>query len=180
LSTLRLSAEELNRLVDPVKLMDTIEKVLKSDAVAPVRPSVEIGGSWFSSMLAGGLGYYVVKLVGVYPNNPQRGLPLVRGEVLLFDAETGDLLMEADASTFTAWRTAAATALALRILGAKGAVLGIVGAGTQGRFHARLIKDVFNVYKILVYDMERQRAERLAEEVNGGVVELESPLSLPT
>ncbi len=176
LSKVVLTDKQVDELVKPQDLIKKVEEILKKGAKAPMRPSVEERGSWFSTMLAGGLGYYVVKIVGIYPNNPKRGLPLVRGIVLLFDAETGEPLMEVPASSFTGWRTAATTALALKVMGAKGGTLGIVGAGFQGTYHANVLRSAFSFDKYLIYDIDEGRASRLAKDIGGEVVEIEKLL----
>ncbi len=173
----KLSPEDIDKLVEPEGLINKMKNVLISDSSAPLRPSLEEKGSWFSSMTARGLGYYVVKLVGVYPKNLERGLPLVRGLVLLFDAERGDLLLEADAERFTAIRTAAATALALKVMKAHGGILGIIGAGTQGTAHATFLSKIMRFERYFIYDYDTKRAERLAKELGGEVANLRDLLT---
>jgi alanine dehydrogenase len=176
LPAIKVTSKQLDEIIEPFKLIEVFERVLKSDASAPLRPSVTEKGSWFSSMIARGLGYYCVKLVGVYPNNPRRGLPLVRGQVLLFDADNGELLLEADATKFTAWRTAAATALALKTLGACCGTLGIIGAGVQGEHHLALLSQIMKFDKYIIYDIDLSKAERLAKRFGGEVTDLRTLL----
>ncbi len=172
-----LDAEKIDKLVDPAKLVDDIARVLTGGAEAPLRASLEHRGSWLGAMPAGGLGYFAVKIVGVYPANPIRNLPLVRGVLLLFDAETGDLLLEADAAPATGWRTAAASALALRLMGFRGGgTLGIIGAGVQGEYHARVLDTVYGFDEFLVYSKTWAKAEEMAKRHGGRAVELEELL----
>ena len=176
MSKIVLSDKQVDEFVRPHDLIKKIEEVFKSKSKALMRPSIEEKGSWFSTMLAKGLGYYVVKIVGIYPNNPKRGLPLIRGIVLLFDAERGEPLMETPASSFTGWRTAATTALALRVMKAKGGTLGIIGAGFQGTYHAKVLRNVFSFDRYLVYDVDERRSSKLAKEVRGEFVDIEKLL----
>ena len=60
--------------------------------------------------------YLGVKTVTVFPDNATRGKPAVFGTYLLLSAETGETLAVMDATRLTAWRTAAASALASRYL----------------------------------------------------------------
>ena len=55
-----------------------------------------------------------VKTVTIFPDNDARGKPAVFGTYILLSAETGELLSVMDATRLTAWRTAAASALASR------------------------------------------------------------------
>lgn len=166
-----LDAKTVDSLVDSRSLVEDIARVLVEAPKPPPRLSLETDKSWFGVMPAYGLGFYSVKLVGVYYENPARGLPLIRGVLLLVDAESGDVLLEADAGPATAWRTAAASALALRLMGFKGGALGVIGAGVQGRHHVVVARELFEIDKILVYDIDKTRAEKLASETRASRVE---------
>jgi 1-piperideine-2-carboxylate/1-pyrroline-2-carboxylate reductase [NAD(P)H] len=78
----------------------------------------------------------ITKLVTVHPENPERGLPTIQGEVVVMDATTGERLGLLEGGVVTARRTAALSMLAARELAPRpdGPLL-IVGAGTQGRAH---------------------------------------------
>ena len=158
-----LGENELQRLLGFRQLIDNIKKALLSDSVAPLRASLEHNGVWLGAMPAAGLGMQAVKIVGLYPRNPERGLPYIRGVVLGFDEETGDVLFMADAGPVTGFRTAAASCLALELMdyGGEGPV-GVVGAGVQSQYHARCINEVFGAYDFIVYDIDRGRAEAFA------------------
>ncbi|MDM7275343.1 MAG: ornithine cyclodeaminase family protein [Thermoprotei archaeon] len=170
--TYRLSRENVDRLVDPRGLVGLIERVLVEAPKPPRRVSLEYEGSWFGVMPAYGPGYYSVKIVGVYPENPQRGLPLVRGLLLLVDSKSGDVLLEADAGPATGWRTAAATVVALKLMGYGGGVLGVIGAGVQADYHVRVIRNTLGFDKLLVYDIIEAKAKSLAVRYGGSAADL--------
>jgi ornithine cyclodeaminase len=116
--------------------------------------------------------FFGLKEVCVFPDNPKRGLDTHLGAVLLHSGETGELLAVANASAITAIRTAAVSAVATRLLARDDAsVLAIIGAGVQGRSHARAIPLVRNVRELRVCSRDRAHAERLASEANGIVVD---------
>ncbi len=165
--TFRLSGSDVDRLVEVRDLMALIEKALTESPKPPPRTAIEYLGSWFGVMPASGLGYYAVKIVGVYPENPSRGLPLVRGTLLLFDPRSGDLLLEADAGPATGWRTATTTLIALKLMGYSGGALGMVGAGVQARYHLEVIRRTLGYDKLLVYSLAKAKAEALAREYGG-------------
>ncbi len=166
-----LTWREVDELVDPVELVEDIRRALVSVS-APRRSTVTHGGSWFAAMPAAGRGFFSAKLVGVYPDNPARGLPLVRGLLLLFRSSDGELLLAVDAAAATAWRTAAASALALQLLGARrGHVLGVVGSGVQAEYHIRVLGEVYAPSEVLVYSRRWARARRLAQLYGGRVVD---------
>ena len=70
------------------------------------------------------------KVVSVYPDNAKPNKPSVYGNYLLMSGETGETLALIDGTALTAWRTAAASALAARYLAREDAEhLVMVGAG---------------------------------------------------
>ena len=55
-------------------------------------------------------------MVSVYPDNVKLNKPSVYGSYLLMSGDTGEALALMDGTALTAWRTAAASALAARYL----------------------------------------------------------------
>ena len=72
------------------------------------------------------------KLVSVFPKNGERGLPTHQAAVMLFDADSGMPMALLDGASITAWRTAAGSALATRLLArGEASVLLIIGTGVR-------------------------------------------------
>ena len=93
-----------------------------------------------------------LKWVSSYPTNAQHGLPAVMGVLVLNDVETGKPLAIMDCRWITAARTGAASAVAAKYLASKSAqVVGIVGAGVQGRFNLLALKEVLPSIKLVKY-----------------------------
>ncbi|BAN90068.1 ornithine cyclodeaminase family protein [Aeropyrum camini] len=155
-------------VVEPHSLVKLLEDLLRGENDEAPRSSISLGGSWLGAMVAGGMGYFSAKIVGVYPENPGRGLPLVRGVLLLFRGSDGEKLLDIPAEEPTGWRTAAASALALSKLGFRGGgVLGVIGAGVQARYHLRVLLQIFRFDEILVASRRMETGERLAREFGG-------------
>jgi ornithine cyclodeaminase/alanine dehydrogenase-like protein (mu-crystallin family) len=94
----------------------------------------------FRAMPALGDGLALLKWVTSFPRNSARGLPVVRGEVLLSDAETGEELAVIECSSVTSLRTGAAAAVSAQVLAAEGAeTVGIIGCGVNGAWAARCL-----------------------------------------
>jgi len=94
----------------------------------------------FRAMPALGDGLALLKWVTSFPGNSARGLPVVRGEVLLSDAETGEELAVIECSSVTSLRTGAAAAVSAQVLAAEGATsVGIIGCGVNGAWAARCL-----------------------------------------
>ncbi|MGD2012616.1 MAG: ornithine cyclodeaminase family protein [Desulfobacterales bacterium] len=77
-----------------------------------------------------------LKWVSSFSNNTTLALPPVMGLFILNDVQTGQPLAVMDCRWLTAMRTGAASAVAAKYLAAKdSSVVGIVGAGIQGRYN---------------------------------------------
>jgi ornithine cyclodeaminase/alanine dehydrogenase-like protein (mu-crystallin family) len=94
----------------------------------------------FRAMPASGDGFAALKWVTSFPHNPERGLPVVAGALLLSSAETGELLAIIDCASITSLRTGAGAALSAQVLARKGArSVGIIGCGVNGAWAARCL-----------------------------------------
>ena len=94
----------------------------------------------FRAMPARGDGLALLKWVTSFPGNSARGLPVVRGEVLLSDAETGEELAVIECSSVTSLRTGAAAAVSAQVLALdEASSVGIVGCGVNGAWSARCL-----------------------------------------
>jgi ornithine cyclodeaminase/alanine dehydrogenase-like protein (mu-crystallin family) len=109
-----------------------------------------------------------LKAICVFPGNAARGKDSHQGAVLLYGAETGELLAVVNASAVTAVRTAAVSALATDALARAGACeLAVVGAGVQARSHIEAISHVRPLRRCRVASRHVEHARRLAEELQG-------------
>ena len=94
----------------------------------------------FRAMPARGDGIATLKWVTSFPRNPQRGLPVVAGALLVSSAETGELLAILDCASVTSLRTGAAAAVSAQALAADGAHrVGVIGCGVNGTWAARCL-----------------------------------------
>jgi len=94
-----------------------------------------------------------LKVITVFPDNPQRDLPSIAGFVALFDAETGVLVAILNGAVVTEIRTAAVSAVATDVLARPGDVyLAIIGAGVQARAHLVAIASVRPLRQVTVWN----------------------------
>src|SRR5699024_3350972 len=89
------------------------------------------------------------------------------GYVILFESAHGTCLGMADAGAITQIRTGAVSGVATDLLARKDAkVIGIIGAGAQGRSHLEAMLAVRpKLEKVKVYDIRREAALRYQEEM---------------
>lgn len=109
-----------------------------------------------------------LKAICIFPGNPAQGKDSHQGAVLLFSAESGELLAVMNASAVTAVRTAAVSGVATRALSCVDAEdLGVVGAGVQARVHIEAMSRVRPLKRCRVASRNFESARRLADELEG-------------
>lgn len=172
--TLLLTASEIAALLDLPTCIAAEEDVLRRHAAGETVPPRVLGLPAAAGGLhvkgAGLLGSeprLAVKLNANFPANPERfELPAIQGVLALFDGACGSPLALLDSMTITALRTAATSALAARYLARPDAAsLTVCGCGRQGAMHARALCGVLPIARVLLWDLDPRRAERLAAEL---------------
>jgi ornithine cyclodeaminase len=145
-------------------LVDMLQAYRTGRIVAPERMVVSIADEGTLLVMPASDGRTAItKLVTVHPENRQRNLPTIQGEVIVMDASNGRHLGLLDGITVTARRTAAVSALAARRLAPDPAgPLLIVGAGTQARAHLEAFREVLSVQQVFITSRTRENAEKLA------------------
>jgi ornithine cyclodeaminase len=109
-----------------------------------------------------------LKAICVFPANAARGKDSHQGAVLLFSAETGELLAVVNASAVTAVRTAAVSGVATHALAREDAGdLAVIGAGVQARSHVEAMSRVRRIRRCRVASRSFESALRLARELEG-------------
>lgn len=114
----------------------------------------------------------LTKSLTVHPGRAAHGLPTIQGQVLVADARDGRPLMLLDGPTLTARRTAAVTALGLRVLSTMPVrSVALLGTGAQALAHARVLAELGEVRALHVVGRTTAQAEafadRLAAELGG-------------
>jgi ornithine cyclodeaminase len=109
---------------------------------------------------------YGLKAVCIFPGNPAKGKDAHQGSVMLFSAETGELLALMNASAITAIRTAAVSGVATRLLArADTAELAIIGAGVQARSHLAAMASVRPLRRVRVTSRNLDHARKFVSEM---------------
>ncbi|MEZ0109057.1 ornithine cyclodeaminase/alanine dehydrogenase-like protein (mu-crystallin family) [Catenulispora sp. EB89] len=109
---------------------------------------------------------YGIKIINASLGNVRRGLPRASGLTLMFDAQTARVAAVLASGPISATRTAAVSYLAVRELSTRSAHdVAIIGAGALARAHMDLVSEQMPQFETFhVFDIERGRAEALAEE----------------
>jgi alanine dehydrogenase len=127
----------------------------------------------FRAMPARGDGLALLKWVTSFPHNPERGLPVVAGALLLSSAETGELLAILDCASITSLRTGAGAAVSAQVLARQdGRSVGVIGCGVNGGWAARCLSAA-GYGPGVCFDVQPEAAERLASELgwSGGALQ---------
>ncbi|MGI8734501.1 MAG: ornithine cyclodeaminase family protein [Pyrinomonadaceae bacterium] len=116
--------------------------------------------------MSGDRAAFGLKAICVFPGNPIKGLDSHQGAVLLFSAETGELLAMMSASAITAIRTAAVSGVATDLLArADASNLAILGSGVQARSHLVAMSEVRLIKRCRIVSRHIEHAQKFAEEM---------------
>lgn len=165
-----LDAAATERNLAMPELVASLREAFASPATVPLRHVHKIEGDGVAgtSLLMPAWsadGFYGVKIINIFPENAKRGLPGLHGIYALFDAQTGVPLAFLDADILTAYRTAAASALAASYLAREDASrLLVVGAGRVAGLLPAAMAAVRPVSKVSVWNRTFAGAQRMAAE----------------
>ena len=146
----RLAAGEVN--LPPILSLDMPE----------VKGEVHVKGAYIH-----GAGSLTIKVGTGFYDNPSLGLPSGSGMMMVFSSQTGfSQALLFDNGYLTDVRTAAAGAVAAKYLARESMpVVGVVGAGAQGRIQIMALAKVRKFEKVLAYDLDKTRLASYVEEM---------------
>lgn len=108
---------------------------------------------------------FAIKVATGFYENPRKGIPGNHGLVMVWDATTGKpLVLFNDEGWLTAWRTAAATAIAAATLAPEVTEIGIVGPGLQGGLSVDWLSETLGRKPFAIWGRDLSKARKLAAE----------------
>jgi len=158
-----LDAQATEQSLDFPQLIEALRDAFRRNIEVPLRHTHPVGGGTSLIMPAWDEHFYGVKIINVFPENSDKGLPGLHGTYVLFDARTGVPLLNIDGDVLTAYRTAAAAALGASYLAREDASdLLIVGSGRIASLIAPAMSAVRDIKRIRVWSRTHDNAVDLA------------------
>lgn len=175
------------RLIPYAPLVDALKRAsidyAQQRIASPERLVVPLNeGGIMLSMPATAPDLAIHKLVNVCASNGARGIPTIHGQVMTFDADTGETLFILDGPTVTARRTAAMSMLGVHTFApAKPREFLLIGTGTQAANHLEAIGELFPDARVWVKGSAPARAAAFCagHRAQGGKVRDLQPLADP-
>ncbi|MCK9216607.1 MAG: ornithine cyclodeaminase family protein [Firmicutes bacterium] len=177
-----ITQQEVVKKLNMRKAIDIVEKVFQThgenQVLMPSKITLDLGesndwppyGGSFNAMpayLGNSFDMSGIKWVWGFSDNPKKGLPYISGTILLNDPRTGEQLVMMDGAYITDIRTGAATAVAIKYLARKDSkTVGIIGAGVQGRMNLYAAKEVLNIEKAYIIDIQEKTALSFASDLS--------------
>ena len=171
-----IDKQKIASLLPMDECISVMEKMFRSlacgECVQPLRSLMWLPGkTGLLGIMPGhaeSLGTMGIKVISVFHGNREAGLPSHQGVVILFDAKHRQPLMIFDAAEITAIRTAAASAVATRLLSRENSeLLAIIGSGEQAQRHIEAILLVRNIKKINLWSRNEKNARSLVNKLSG-------------
>jgi ornithine cyclodeaminase len=171
---LLLAERDIRAVLPMADLIEAMEGALaaysRGAVTQPVRTVLEVGPdrAYFGLMPASldhppAVG---AKLVTVYAKNHDRGLPSHLATIVLLDHATGAIAALLDGRYITEARTAAVSAVSLKLLARPDArTLAILGSGVQARSHLEAIRHVRDLAGVRVWSPSAQNRDAYAREM---------------
>ncbi|MFD9564605.1 ornithine cyclodeaminase family protein [Streptomyces sp. NPDC059994] len=160
-----VGADEIARLLTPAAAAEAVANMLRGGFEPesdPPRVNLPVAAGELLLMPAASGAYAGVKIAGVAPANPARGLPRITGSYLLLDGATLLPLALLDGAALTTLRTPAVSAVALAHLAAPDAArLVLFGAGPQAYGHLRAALAVRELKAVTVVARSPEAVEAL-------------------
>jgi len=171
-----VNKEKIASLLPMEECIEVMEKMFRSlatgECLQPLRNIMRLpDGSGVLGMMPGHaakLGVMGIKVITVFHANSESGRPSHQGIVILFDAKHGQPLMLFDALEITAIRTAAASAVATKLLSRENSsTLAIIGSGEQAKRHIEAMLLVRNIKQVNIWSRSEKNAKHLVNELSG-------------
>jgi ornithine cyclodeaminase/alanine dehydrogenase len=169
-----LTDTDIAKLLTMKETIETVEQAFneyaKGNVVLPTRSSIMIpkynGSISFMPSYLTELDAQATKIISIYPENREKGLPTTVAWIVVNDPRNGMVTAFMDATYLTAMRTGAISGVAAKYLAPENArTAAIFGAGVQGRTQTWAACTVRDIEKVFVYDINATSKKRFAKNM---------------
>ena len=170
-----LSDHDIEKHLNMKETIETVEQAFKEYAkgnvVLPTRSTIMIpkhnGSISFMPSYLTELEAQATKIISIYPDNREKGLPTTVAWIVVNNPKTGMVQAFMDATYLTAMRTGAITGVAAKYLAPEDSkTVAIFGAGVQGRTQTWAAYTVRDIERVYVYDLYPEARKRFAEDMS--------------
>jgi ornithine cyclodeaminase/alanine dehydrogenase len=171
-----LSDNDISNILTMEDTIKTVEKAFKEYAkgsvIMPPRSTIMIpdynGSISFMPSYLKESESQAMKIISIYPDNPELNLPTTNAWIIVNDPKTGMIMAFMDASHLTAMRTGAISGVASKYLAPDGSdIAALYGAGIQGKTQVWAIASVVGTLdKVKVYDPNPKASEEFSKEMS--------------
>ncbi|MGM8366241.1 ornithine cyclodeaminase family protein [Virgibacillus sp. W0181] len=169
-----LNQEQVKKLITMKEAIEINEDVYISfstgESTVPLRTNMELDTTEHFSLIMpsflndmDGLG---VKVVTIYPENVEKGIPATQAVVMLFDTTNGVPIALMDGTFITGLRTGSGTGVATDHLAHKNAsTLAIIGTGGMAPGQLEAVEAVRDITTVYVYNRTKEKAENFISDM---------------
>jgi ornithine cyclodeaminase len=169
-----LTAEDVRRALPMKAAIDAMKgafgQLSSGKASLPLRSRIAVSES-FSLVMPAYLhvsGDLAVKIVSVYPGNPEKGLPTIHAAVIVLDSATGAPVAVMEGASLTAIRTGAASGAATDLLARpESASVAILGSGVQARTQLEAVCTVREIERAWIFSLDQQGMKDFVDQLAG-------------
>lgn len=149
---------------------DALQYYSSGKTTVPLRVNVEVpkqqAHSLFMPAYIPEIDVLGIKIVSVFPNNMQVGKSSISAQMLLMNAQTGEVCAMMDGAYLTQLRTGALQGVATKILSRQDAKTAVLfGTGGQARTQLEAMLTVRTLDLVSVYDIHYERAQIFVAEM---------------
>ena len=164
-----ISAQKIRKNIKLNSLISEIENIYINDSNVPLRQVYNINPKNNSDQMMlmpafSNEGYYGVKLLNIFENNPLIGLPRINALYILYKRKNGDILATLDGTEITKQRTSAMSAIASKFLSKKDSKkLLVLGTGALVSYMINAHCSVRPIEDILIWGRNTNKVQKIVK-----------------
>ena len=164
---------KIKSFISMAEAIDCLEKgfsdYYKDHFVMPQRSLMEVNGTTVLTMPSHRKNgkYFIVKVVTIFDNSSSKREKMINSSILVFKANSGNLIASLDGDPITAIRTGAASGVATKYFSSEDShSLAIFGTGAQAYTQAEAVLCVRPINKVFVFGRNLTPSKKFSEYIS--------------